>query len=112
MNEGDRLGGSKMKRLIVVALACVALVACGKSLSGTYVAKQGSGLGAGLVMEKMNFIDGSNVELTMMAQTVRAPYKIDGESLLITVQGQTQVFKIDKDGCLDGGDVFGKLCKA
>ena len=101
-----------MKRIIIVAFACIALAACGKSLSGTYVAKEGSGLGSGLVMQKMNFINSDTVELTMMEQTIRAPYKIDGESLLITFQGTQQVFKIGSDGCLDGGALFGKLCKA
>jgi hypothetical protein len=101
-----------MKRLIVAALACIALVACGKSLSGTYVAKEASGLGSGLVMQKMNFINSDTVELTMMEQTIRAPYKIDGETVLITVQGVQQVFRIGSDGCLDGGTLFGKLCKA
>lgn len=101
-----------MKRLGMIALVCIALVACSKSLSGTYTAKSGSGLGSGLVMEKMNFISSDTVELTMMTQTVRANYKIDGDSVLITVQGQQQVFKIASDGCLDGGTLFGKLCKS
>jgi hypothetical protein len=101
-----------MKRIIVIALACVALVACGKSLSGTYVAKGGSGLGSGLVMQKMNFVSSDTVELTMMEQTIRTNYKIDGDSVLIGIQGQQQVFKIGSDGCLDGGTLFGKLCKA
>jgi hypothetical protein len=101
-----------MKRFSVVVLAFFALAACGKSLSGTYTPKAGSGLGAGLVMEKMNFISGDTVELTMMGQTGRASYKIDGDSLLVTVQGQQQVFKILSDGCIDAGAVFGKLCKS
>jgi hypothetical protein len=50
--------------------------------------------------------------VSMMAQTVRGSYKIDGKQVLITVGGQQQVFMIDDDGCLDGGGVFGKFCKA
>jgi hypothetical protein len=101
-----------MRRIIIVALACCALVACGKSLSGTYVAKGGSGMGSGLVMQQMNFISSDAVELKMMEQTIRASYKIDGDSVLIIVNGQQQVFKIQSDGCLDGGELMGKLCKA
>ena len=101
-----------MKRFAIVALACLALAACGKSLSGTYVAKGGSGLGSGLVMEKVEFISSSEVNLTMMEQTFRVPYKIDGDQVLFTANGQSMVFKIDSDGCLDGGTLFGKLCKA
>jgi hypothetical protein len=100
-----------MKHFMVVAFVCVALVACGNSLSGAYVAKDASGLGSGLVMQQMNFISSDTVELKMLEQTVRANYKIDGDSVLITVQGVQQVFKIGSDGCLDGGTVFGKLCK-
>ena len=100
-----------MKRIIVVALACLALVGCGKSLSGTYLPK-GGGLGNGLVMEKLEFSSGDVVTVSMMAQTIRGSYKIDGKQVLITLSGQQQVFTIDNDGCLDGGGVFGKFCKA
>jgi hypothetical protein len=31
--------------------------------------------------------------------------------VLIGIQGQQQVFKIGSDGYLDGGTLFGKLCK-
>jgi hypothetical protein len=100
-----------MKRIIVVALACLALAACGKSLSGTYLPK-GGGLGNGLVMEKLVFGSGDTVDITMMQQTVRATYKIDGKQVLLIVNGQQQVFTLDDAGCLDGGGVFGKFCKA
>ncbi len=101
-----------MKRFIVVALACAALIACGKSLSGTYVARAGSGLGSGIVMQKMTFVSSDTVELTMLEQTFRTSYKIDGGSLVIDLRGQQQVFKIGSDGCLDGGGLLGTLCKA
>jgi hypothetical protein len=101
-----------MKRIILAAIACLALAACsGKSLSGTYL-PQGGGVGNGLVMSKMEFISGDSVNLTMMEQTVRANYKIDGKSVLLIVNGQQQVFTIDDAGCLDGGNLFGKFCKS
>lgn len=62
------------------------MVACGKSLSGTYTAKGGSGLGAGLVMQKLNFISSDTIELTMTEQTIRTTYNIDRESVLIGIQ--------------------------
>jgi hypothetical protein len=91
-------------------LACIALVGCARSLSGTYLPK-GGGMGNGLVMEKLEFGSGGNVTLTMMQQHIRVPYKIDGKQLLLSANGQEMVFEIDSDGCLDGGGLFGKFCK-
>jgi hypothetical protein len=91
-------------------VACIALVGCGRSLSGTYLPK-GGGMGNGLVMEKLEFGSGGNVTLTMMQQHIRVPYKIDGKQLLLSANGQEMVFEIDADGCLDGGGLFGKFCK-
>jgi|SRR5580700_10997711 hypothetical protein len=101
-----------MKPTILIALVCLAVAGCGnKSLSGTYLPK-GGGMGNGLVMEKLEFISGDAVNISMMAQTVRATYKIDGKQVLLIVNGQQQVFNLDDAGCLDGGDLFGKFCKA
>jgi hypothetical protein len=92
-------------------LAFMALGGCGSSLSGTYV-PAGSGMGNGLVMEKMEFGSGDNVTLTMMQQRIRVTYKIDGKQLLLSANGQQMVFDIDSKGCLDGGGLFGKFCKS
>jgi hypothetical protein len=101
-----------MKRIILIAIACLILVGCGgSSLSGTYLPK-GGGLGNGLAMQKLEFISGDAVNLTMLEQTIRATYKVDGKQLLLIVNGQQEVFTIDDDGCLDGGGVFGKFCKS
>jgi hypothetical protein len=99
-----------MKRMILAGLACIGIVACSHGLSGTYLPK-GGGLGNGLVMSKMEFVSGDSVNLTMMEQNIRTNYKIDGKQVLIGVNGQQQVFNIDDDGCLDGGNLFGKFCK-
>jgi hypothetical protein len=49
----------------------------------------------------------------MMQQRFRVTYKIDGKQLLMAgPNGQELVFDIDKDGCLDGGGLYGKFCKA
>jgi hypothetical protein len=97
--------------MILALVASVALFACSHSLSGTYV-PQGGGVGNGLAMEKIEFLSGTEVNLTMMGQTIRADYKIDGEQVLFIVNGQQQVFNIDDSGCLDGGAVWGKFCKS
>jgi len=100
-----------MKRILFAALACLAVAACGQSgLSGTYVPK-GESLGGGFVMQKLDFVSGESVDVSMMEQTVRATYKIDGKKLLLIVNGQQEVFNITDDGCLDGGNLFGKFCR-
>jgi len=91
-------------------LACLTLTGCGRSLSGTYL-PAGSGMGNGLVMEKLEFGSGDNVTLTMMQQKIRVTYKIDGKQLLLSANGQQMVFDIDGSGCLDGGGLLGKYCK-
>jgi hypothetical protein len=100
-----------MKKIVVAVSICLALAACGSSLSGTYL-PQGGGMGNGLVMEKMVFGSGDSVTLTMMQQNVRVQYKVDGKQLLLTLNGQSLVFDIDNKGCLDGGGLYGKFCKA
>ena len=100
-----------MNRIIIVALACIALAGCGETtLSGSYVPK-GGGIGNGLVMSKLEF-SGDAVTVSMMEQRLRGTYKVDGKEVIINLNGQQQVFNIDSAGCLDGGNLFGKFCKA
>jgi hypothetical protein len=101
----------KSKSIIFAALLCIFIVGCSHSLSGTYLPK-GGGMGNGVVMTKLVFVSGDSVDISMMEQTVRANYKLDGKQVLITVNGQQQAFTLDDDGCLDGGSLFGKFCKS
>ena len=100
----------KIKQIAIAILACLLAAGCSHGLSGTYLPK-GGGMGNGLVMSKLEFINGSEVNISMMEQTVRANYKIDGKQVLLTVNGQSEVFTLDDAGCLDGGNLFGKFCK-
>jgi hypothetical protein len=101
----------KIRSIAIAFLACLIAAGCGHHLSGTYVPK-GGGIGNGLVMSKLEFINGSEVNISMMEQTVRANYKVDGKQVVLSVNGQQEVFTIDDDGCLDGGNLFGKFCKS
>jgi hypothetical protein len=93
-----------LKRIVFVALVCLAAAACGQSgLSGTYAAK-GSGM-------RLDFGSGSAVSITMSGQTAQGTYKIDGKQVTVSFQGQQAIFTIDSDGCLDAEGGFGKLCK-
>ena len=106
-----RARGISMKRIILVVLACVALIGCSHGLSGTYLPK-GGGVGNGLALQKIEFLSGDSVNLTMLEQTIRASYKVDGKDVLFIISGQQQVFSLDADGCLDGGAMWGKFCKS
>jgi hypothetical protein len=99
-----------MKSIVFGALLCVLVAGCSHGLSGTYL-PQGGGMGNGLVMQKMEFLSGTEVNLSMMEQVVRANYRIDGKQVLLIVNGQQEVFNLDDKGCLDGGNLFGKFCK-
>jgi hypothetical protein len=98
--------------IIFAALLSVVLASgCSHGLSGTYLPK-GGGMGNGLVMQKLEFISGTEVNVQMMEQTMRATYKVEGNQVLLNFNGQQPVFKLDDDGCLDGGNLFGKFCKS
>ncbi len=100
----------KIKQITIAILACMLAVGCSHGLRGTYLPK-GGGMGNGVVMSKLEFINGTEVNISMMEQTVRANYKVDGKQVLLSVSGQQQVFNLDDEGCLDGGNLFGKFCK-
>lgn len=100
-----------LKSIIAAVLACLLMAGCGHSLSGTYLPK-GGGVGNGLVLAKLEFISGTEVNITMMEQTIRTNYKIEGKQLLLSLNGQQAIFNIDDQGCLDGGNMFGKFCKS
>jgi hypothetical protein len=92
--------------IVSTAAACLTLFNCSCSgISGTYVAKSGPG-----ILEKLEF-SGDNVTLTMMEQKFQVPYKVDGKHVLLSANGQQLVLDI-KDNCLDGGQVYGMLCKS
>jgi hypothetical protein len=93
-------------RLITIVLVLtVALVGCGKKLSGTYTPSDNG------IFEKLTFTSGNKVEITVFGSTSEVSYEVDGNKLKITNAGQTQVFTIDDKGCLDGGGMIGKYCK-
>ena len=100
----------KIKPIAIAILACLVATGCSHGLSGVYMPK-GGGMGNGLVMSKLEFINGQEVNISMMEQQFRANYKVDGKQVLLIVNCQQEVFNIDDAGCLDGGNLFGKFCK-
>lgn len=90
------------KACILVLISCI--VGC-KELSGTYVAKGDA------FLEKIAFTSKNGVEISTMGVTQSGTFKKDGDKVTISISGESHVFTIDKDGCLDGGGLVGKYCK-
>jgi hypothetical protein len=97
-----------LARVAILIIATAFLAGCGHRLSGTYTADENSMS----LFEKLEFTSGTKVEITHPVDgTFEAPYVVEGDKVKITVRGQTLVWTIDKNGCLDGGGMFGKFCK-
>jgi hypothetical protein len=88
---------------VLIVAPLVLLSACGNSLSGTYGEKRGV---------NFEFHSNGKVELDVIGPIQEATYVVEDGKVKITNGNQgTMVLKIDDKGCLDGGIMFGKLCK-
>ncbi len=76
---------------------------CGSGLSGKYgTEKDGAAF---------DFKSGNKVEITVLGSTRVGTYKLEEGKLYITAANDTQAFKFNDHGCIDGGFIFGTLCK-
>jgi hypothetical protein len=90
----NKLGPTVSAMLIAGTLM---FTGCGKKLSGTYT-------GNGIPFTKITFTSGSKAELSMgTGQTMEATYAMEDDKVKFTMAGQTLVYTIDKNGCLNGG---------
>lgn len=96
-----------MKTRGLILLATLTLSACGGGgLSGEY----GSELN-GQWETAMLFRNGTVEVDTLVGPTVAGTYEVRNDRVHITHSGATEVYPIDRDGCIDGGWVYGRLCK-
>jgi outer membrane lipopolysaccharide assembly protein LptE/RlpB len=98
-----------MSRAGMLLMIVAFLTGCGSKLSGTYnIDKNG-----GAPFKSLNFTSGSKVELTvaMTGSTTEASYVVEGEKLKISAGGKTQIFTIEKDGSINGGELIGRFVK-
>jgi len=93
----------KAIKTILAAVIISFFFACSGGMSGTYKGK------TAFVEMELKFTSSNNVQITAMGQTTEGTYEKSGEEITINANGKNQVFKLDKEGCLDGG-LF-KLCK-
>ncbi len=97
-----------LARLALLIIVTAFLAGCGKAMSGTYKVDANGGI----PFEKMNFTSGSKVELIDAGGGItEATYVVEGDKLKISAAGMTQVWTIDKDGSLNGGETIGKFLK-
>lgn len=96
---------SMLVRLLALVLVAGALGACGSRIEGTY-----SGEGTGF-LEEITLRSGGKVNVKFMGMTKQGTYEIDGDELTISVADDTQVLRIDDNGCLVGGGLLGMYCK-
>jgi hypothetical protein len=89
----------------MTVLAVLALGGCGSGLNGTY-RPSGDGF-----FEQLTFRSGGTVEITWMGMTKEGRYEVDDDRVKVTVGGDTQVLRIDRQGCVDGGGLIGRYCK-
>jgi len=77
------------------------LTACGGGLSGEYGDKDTTVL---------TFKPGGKVELDFVG-IHEGSYRVEDGRVYISFNGRTEIMPIDSQGCLEGGGMWGKLCK-
>ncbi len=101
-----------MRALLIVGLLCVIVCGCSPRLSGTYLPQGGGNTLLGNVFSKMEFVSGSEVDMTisLSGTASRFKYKVDGKKLVLSAGEQTMIMDIDDKGCI-GNQMMGKYCK-
>lgn len=96
-------------RRLRLAVLCTAsnllLGACGQSVSGRYDASPRG------FFEYMDFRSDGKVEVGKFGSVSELTYEIENDRIKVSRGGQTQILTVDKDGCLEGGNMMGKYCK-
>src|SRR2546423_8996277 len=98
-----------MRAFLIVGLLCVVVSGCSPRLSGTYLPEGKGNAMIGNFLEKIEFVSGSEVDVTTFGQTTRSHYKVDGKKLVLTNGGQSFVLEIDDKGCI-GNTMLREYC--
>ena len=96
---------SRSASVVLVALATVMVAGCGAAIDGTYKGGDDS------FLQSITFKSGGRVHITFMGMTSEGTYKVEGDDVTISVNGDTQVLRNDGQGCLIGGGFLGSYCK-
>lgn len=91
-------------RLIGSAWIMAAMLgACGSRLSGQYGSEQDGA--------SFSFKSGNSVEITALGSTRVGTYELKDGKVYITAANDTQAFAFNDKGCIEGGFLFGTLCR-
>lgn len=98
----------RFARNTVAVLLVSVFAACGNGFAGEY----GHSVN-GTWETIMTFKGNGEVELDMMGNIMVGKYEVKDGKVYITggKGGQTQAFRIDEQGCIDGGMLFGTMCR-
>ncbi|MGE0624131.1 MAG: hypothetical protein AB7I04_05260 [Pseudomonadales bacterium] len=81
------------------------LTACGSSIEGVYTGEE-------TFLDQIEIRDDERVELMFMGAIREGIYNVEGDRLRITAGGETNVFRINDSGCLEGGALLGTYCRS
>jgi hypothetical protein len=79
------------------------MTGCGRSLDGTYSGTSQNGI----TNISADFKPDGTVLVSTMGSTMQATYKIDGDKVTLTGNGQNQVMTLASDGSLSTGGPMG-----
>lgn len=92
------------RTLAVCALSAAAVLGgCGSGLSGKFGSEKDGA--------DFDFKSGGKVEITVLGSTRVGTYTLEDGKVYISAGNETHAFKFDDAGCIDGGFLFGKLCR-
>lgn len=107
-NRSIQMDMKRFARTTVAVVLVSVLAACGNGFAGEY----GQSVN-GKWETIMTFKGNGEVELDMMGNVMVGKYEVKDGKVYITGGngGQTQAFRIDEKGCIDGGMLFGTMCR-
>jgi hypothetical protein len=89
--------------LFYTLLLAGSLAACGQSLNGKFISETSG--------TAFDFRSDHRVEITVLGNTRVGSYELKDGELYISSHNEVRAFKFDAHGCIDGGFLFGGLCK-
>jgi hypothetical protein len=95
---------SALMRLLGCVCAASSLAAgCARPMSGHYGNEKDGA--------EFEFKSQNRVEVTVLGSTRVGTYRIEDGKVYVTTGNDTQAFRFDANGCIDGGFAFGTLCR-
>jgi hypothetical protein len=95
----------KMIAVLVVGSFILMTIACGSAkFEGTYTNATG--------LATLNLSSGGKASMTMMGETKSGTFTVDGNKVIVNLQGDKLEFTINEDGSLNGPGFIGAMKKS